>query len=50
MKEWNKIDLHIHAEYGITFDGKTSDNNPNYYSLENMAFESIEKIYTIEFE
>lgn len=34
--EWHKIDLHIHAEHGITFDGSTSDGNANYYSLYNM--------------
>lgn len=36
MKEWNKIDLHIHAEHGLTFDNKSTDNNPNFYSLKNM--------------
>lgn len=36
MKEWNKIDLHIHAEHGITYDGKKTDNNHNFYSLKNM--------------
>ncbi len=36
MKEWHKIDLHIHAEHGITFDCKRSNSNPNFYNLKNM--------------
>lgn len=36
MKEWHKIDLHIHAEHGITFDRKVKDKNPNFYNLKNM--------------
>lgn len=34
--EWNKIDLHIHAEHGLTHDGKNNSNGENYYSLSNM--------------
>jgi DNA-binding transcriptional MerR regulator len=41
MGEWNKVDLHIHSQHGITYDGNKKEDWENHFSLLNLVKRNI---------